>query len=68
MFADFVSSSKYDSNFDITGFETKYPSGKQVKVGCKVGYSGFFKLICVQGNWDSRGSACQGKLLLDILF
>ncbi|XP_068446214.1 complement factor H-like isoform X2 [Clinocottus analis] len=51
----------YDSNFDTTALEESYPDGKQVRVGCKVGYSGFFKLICNKGEWDSRGQQCEPK-------
>ncbi|XP_076582271.1 complement factor H-like [Chaetodon auriga] len=57
----FINSRLYDSNFDTTGLEASYPGGKQVRVGCNVGYSGFFKLICVEGAWQSRGTKCQPR-------
>ncbi|XP_058494551.1 complement factor H like 4 [Solea solea] len=58
---EFVNGPMYDSNFDITGLDAIYPGGKQVSVSCNVGYSGFFKLLCVEGKWQSRGTRCQPK-------
>ncbi|XP_056271276.1 complement factor H-like [Pseudoliparis swirei] len=55
----FLSSEWFDSNFDITGLQTTDPNKKHVRVACKVGYSGFFKLICEQGQWDTRGKRCE---------
>ncbi|XP_070688395.1 complement factor H-like [Pempheris klunzingeri] len=55
----FTKSSLYDSNFDMTGLLRTYVSGKQVRVNCNIGFSGFFKLICVQGTWTSKGTKCQ---------
>ncbi|XP_008293902.1 complement factor H [Stegastes partitus] len=57
----FLNSRAYDSNFDIIGLEASYAGGKQVRVGCNVGYTGFFKLICVEGKWQTRGNKCQPK-------
>ncbi|XP_050933041.1 complement factor H isoform X6 [Lates calcarifer] len=57
----FLQGDLYDSNFDTTGLETSYPGGKQVRVPCNVGHSGFFKLICVEGGWQSRGTKCQPR-------
>ncbi|XP_077964162.1 complement factor H isoform X3 [Gasterosteus aculeatus] len=55
----FVTGPMFDSNYDITNLAATYPAGEQVRVGCNVGYSGFFKLMCVQGNWESKGKACE---------
>uniref|UniRef100_A0A669DPL8 Complement factor H n=1 Tax=Oreochromis niloticus TaxID=8128 RepID=A0A669DPL8_ORENI len=41
--------------------QASYPGGRQVRVGCNVGYSGFFKLICVEGKWQHRGTNCQPR-------
>ncbi|XP_054459524.1 complement factor H-like isoform X2 [Anoplopoma fimbria] len=57
----FFNGDLFDSNFDTTDLEATYLSGKQVRVGCNVGYSGFFKLICVGREWQSRGKPCQPK-------
>uniref|UniRef100_A0A8C3A2I9 Sushi domain-containing protein n=1 Tax=Cyclopterus lumpus TaxID=8103 RepID=A0A8C3A2I9_CYCLU len=57
----FFSGDLFDSNFDTTGLEAIYPNGKQVRVGCNVGYRGFFKLICKEGQWDSRGKPCEPR-------
>lgn len=59
---DFKKYPLYDGNFDISGMQASYPGGRQVKVGCNVGYSGFFKLLCVEGKWQHRGTNCQRKL------
>ncbi|XP_054645337.1 complement factor H-like isoform X2 [Dunckerocampus dactyliophorus] len=58
---DFVNGPLYDSNFDTTSLEVTYPSGQQLRVACAVGYSGFFKLLCVNGKWQSRGTKCQPR-------
>ncbi|XP_071388058.1 complement factor H-like [Centroberyx affinis] len=58
---DFLSSRLYDSNFDITGLAATYAGGTQVRVGCNVGFAGFFKLLCVEGKWQSRGANCQPR-------
>ncbi|XP_051803554.1 complement factor H-like [Acanthochromis polyacanthus] len=58
---EFIDGRHYDSNFDITGLEASYAGGRQVRVGCNIGYTGFFKLICVEGQWQTRGSKCQPK-------
>ncbi|XP_061593258.1 complement factor H-like [Cololabis saira] len=55
----FKESPDYDSNFNTTGLDDVYSAGKQVEVPCIPGYSGFFKLVCVEGNWQARGSKCQ---------
>uniref|UniRef100_A0A3Q1IA57 Sushi domain-containing protein n=1 Tax=Anabas testudineus TaxID=64144 RepID=A0A3Q1IA57_ANATE len=57
----FISGPHYDSNFDTTGMEASYPGGKQLRVGCNVGYSGFFKLLCIEGKWQPRGTKCQPR-------
>ncbi|XP_044056186.1 complement factor H-like isoform X2 [Siniperca chuatsi] len=57
----FINGPLYDLNFDTTDLEASYVGGKQVRVGCTVGYSGFFKLICVEGKWQSRGNKCQPR-------
>nr|AAA92556.1 complement regulatory plasma protein [Paralabrax nebulifer] len=57
----FIDGEHYDSNFDTTGMEASYPGGRQVRVGCNVGYSGFFKLVCVEGKWETRGAKCQPR-------
>ncbi|KAM7387714.1 hypothetical protein PAMP_023935 [Pampus punctatissimus] len=59
LLADFLKSDKYDSNFDTSDLEASYASGKQVRVNCHVGFSGFFKLICVGVTWQTRGKPCQ---------
>ncbi|KAM4629301.1 complement factor H [Polymixia lowei] len=55
---DFLTGSLYDSNFDTTGLAATYPAGRQVRVGCNVGFTGFFKLVCAGGIWQSRGDKC----------
>ncbi|KAM8873744.1 complement factor H-like [Spinachia spinachia] len=57
----FLTGSMFDSNYDTTNLAATYASGDQVRVGCNVGFSGFFKLICIQGNWQSKGQACQPR-------
>ncbi|KAK2835147.1 hypothetical protein Q5P01_015631 [Channa striata] len=57
----FIKGSLYDSNFDTTDMEASYAGGKQVRVSCSIGYTGFFRLICVEGQWQSRGTKCQPK-------
>ena len=51
----------YDPNFDTSTLEAIYADKKQVRVGCNVGYSGFFKLICDDGTWKKRGKQCERK-------
>lgn len=58
----FLDGPLYDSNFDISDLAASYPGGKQVRVSCSVGYSGFFRLICVEGKWQPRGNKCQRKI------
>ncbi|XP_038164324.1 complement factor H-like isoform X2 [Cyprinodon tularosa] len=57
----FLKSSDYDSNFDTSGLESSYAGGRQVRIPCNVGYSGFFKIICTEGNWEPRGTKCKPK-------
>ncbi|XP_074491200.1 complement factor H-like isoform X2 [Sebastes fasciatus] len=57
----FLNGNLFDSNFDTTDLEASYPGGKQVRVSCNVGYSGFFKLLCIEGKWQSRGTPCQPR-------
>ncbi|KAM9848810.1 complement factor H-like [Aulostomus maculatus] len=59
--AQFLESSLFDSNFDITNLDQSYPAGKQVRVPCNIGYSGFFKLTCEEGKWQSRGDLCKAR-------
>ncbi|XP_053287467.1 complement factor H [Pleuronectes platessa] len=56
---DFRNGPLFDSNFDTTGLEARYPAGKQIRVSCSIGYSGFFKLSCVEGEWRTRNTKCQ---------
>ncbi|XP_060933532.1 complement factor H-like isoform X10 [Limanda limanda] len=51
----------FDSNFDTTGLEAEYPAGKTIRVSCSVGFSGFFKLSCVEGKWEKKGTICQPR-------
>ncbi|KAF3835462.1 hypothetical protein F7725_028020 [Dissostichus mawsoni] len=48
----FLNGPLYDPNFDTSGLAATYSGGKQVRVGCNVGFSGFFKLVCIEGKWD----------------
>ncbi|XP_062280740.1 complement factor H-like isoform X3 [Scomber scombrus] len=58
----FINSGLYDSNFDTTNLESSYIGGKQVRVGCNVGFSGFFKLICTDDGWKrSVGGVCKAR-------
>ncbi|XP_031725514.1 complement factor H-like [Anarrhichthys ocellatus] len=57
----FLNDKLFDPNFDTTDLEATYPSGTQVRVGCNVGHSGFFRLLCVKGKWTSRDSPCQPR-------
>ncbi|KAM4740133.1 complement factor H [Anableps anableps] len=57
----FTNSPDFDSNFDISGLDATYTGGRQVRVPCNVGYSGFFKLICTEGKWKPTGSKCEPK-------
>ncbi|XP_067369007.1 complement factor H-like isoform X2 [Channa argus] len=59
--AQFTGSKLFDLNFDTSDLEASYPPGKQVRVSCNVGYTGFFKLICTEGNWQSIGTKCEAK-------
>ncbi|XP_061739791.1 complement factor H-like isoform X1 [Nerophis ophidion] len=58
---DFIKGPMFDSNFDTTGLEATYQSQQQVRVPCAVGHSGFFKLICNNGQWQFRGTKCQPR-------
>uniref|UniRef100_A0A672YU61 Sushi domain-containing protein n=1 Tax=Sphaeramia orbicularis TaxID=375764 RepID=A0A672YU61_9TELE len=57
----FLNGELYDSNFDTSGLQASYPSGKQLRINCNIGHTGFFKLICADGKWASRGSRCQPR-------
>ncbi|XP_053717260.1 complement factor H-like [Synchiropus splendidus] len=61
LLADFLNGTLYDSKFDTSGLQDSYPSERQIRVNCVVGHSGFFKLICDDGTWKSRGSKCQPR-------
>ncbi|XP_060933540.1 membrane cofactor protein-like isoform X2 [Limanda limanda] len=56
---DFLNGPLFDSNFNTTGLEAHYVGGKQLRVSCRTGYSGFFQLLCFEGEWQSRGTICQ---------
>ncbi|CAB1446662.1 unnamed protein product [Pleuronectes platessa] len=56
---DFLNGPLFDSNFNTTGLEARYVGGKQITVSCRTGYSGFFQLLCIEGEWQSRGTKCQ---------
>ncbi|XP_072770810.1 complement factor H-like isoform X2 [Nerophis lumbriciformis] len=58
---DFIKGPMFDSNFDTTSLEATYQNQQQVRVTCAVGHSGFFKLICNNGQWESRGTKCQPR-------
>ncbi|XP_056234485.1 complement factor H-like [Seriola aureovittata] len=58
---DFVNGELYDRNFNTVGLQSSYPPGEEVRVGCVVGYTGFFKLQCMRGRWQSIGKICQRK-------
>ncbi|XP_028259029.1 complement factor H-like isoform X2 [Parambassis ranga] len=55
-----TSSYLHDKNFNISNLASRYSYGTQVRVPCNVGYTGFFKLICTENGWQSRGR-CQLK-------
>ncbi|XP_069543619.1 complement factor H-like [Brachyistius frenatus] len=57
----FLNSNMYDSNFDTTSMQDSYTGGNQVRVGCNVGFSGFFKLTCTDGGWISTGNKCEPR-------
>ncbi|XP_055364603.1 complement factor H-like [Betta splendens] len=57
----FIKSSLYDSNFDVSGLDDQYPAGKLVRVNCNIGYSGYFRIMCVEGNWLPKGTKCEPK-------
>uniref|UniRef100_A0A087XBL6 Sushi domain-containing protein n=1 Tax=Poecilia formosa TaxID=48698 RepID=A0A087XBL6_POEFO len=57
----FLNSRHFDSNFDVSGLDATYSGGKQVRVPCSVGYTGYFKLICTEGNWIPSGRKCEPK-------
>ncbi|XP_069009110.1 complement factor H-like [Embiotoca jacksoni] len=57
----FLNSNMYDSNFDTTSMQDSYTGGNQVRVGCNVGFSGFFKLTCTDRGWLSAGSKCEPR-------
>ncbi|XP_068581195.1 complement factor H-like [Cebidichthys violaceus] len=57
----FLNGRLFDSNFDTTNLETSYPGGTQVRVGCNVGFSGFFRLLCIEGKWQSKDKPCQPR-------
>nr|XP_020457576.1 coagulation factor XIII B chain-like [Monopterus albus] len=57
----FVNGPHYDSNFDTTSMQASYADKKQVRVNCNIGFSGFFKLSCENGNWEPKGTKCQPR-------
>ncbi|KAI9517660.1 hypothetical protein NQZ68_004882 [Dissostichus eleginoides] len=58
----FLNGPLYDPNFDTSGLAATYSGGKQVRVGCNVGFSGFFEMVCIEGKWESRGTICNQVL------
>ena len=64
---DFLSSNLYDSNFDTSNLQNTYAHSKEVRVYCTMGYTGFFKLVCNNGVWSSKGKPCQRKLSRGLL-
>lgn len=64
----FLKGPSYNSYFDTTGLEARYEGGRQVRVPCIVGFTGFFRLICTEGNWKPVGSQCERTLLYRITF
>ncbi|XP_044218658.1 complement factor H-like [Thunnus albacares] len=59
--SEFLSSNYYDSNFDTSNLETSYPYGKNVRVSCHVGHSGFFRMLCSEKGWSYHGSKCKAR-------
>ncbi|XP_043986327.1 complement factor H-like isoform X3 [Gambusia affinis] len=57
----FKKSRHFDLNFDISGLQATYSGGKQVRVPCNPGYTGFFKMICSEGRWLSSSPKCEVK-------
>ncbi|TNM88127.1 hypothetical protein fugu_006348, partial [Takifugu bimaculatus] len=55
----FLSSRLYDSNFDISTLDSTYADRREVRVPCNIGHSGFFKLVCNNGEWTSKGKPCR---------
>uniref|UniRef100_A0A3B5KET7 Sushi domain-containing protein n=1 Tax=Takifugu rubripes TaxID=31033 RepID=A0A3B5KET7_TAKRU len=55
----FLRSRLYDSNFDISTLESTYANRREVRVPCNIGHSGFFKLVCNDGEWTSKGKPCR---------
>ncbi|XP_075901175.1 complement factor H-like [Nelusetta ayraudi] len=51
----------YDDNFEISNLAESYPDQQSVRVGCKVGYSGFFKMTCSRDQWTYKGNKCQPR-------
>ncbi|KAM9385754.1 complement factor H-like [Pholidichthys leucotaenia] len=57
----FISSDLYDEHFDTSGLLASYDGGKQVRVPCHVGYSGFYRIRCIEGRWESVGEKCKAR-------
>ncbi|XP_041861266.1 coagulation factor XIII B chain-like isoform X2 [Melanotaenia boesemani] len=49
--AEFKSSPHFDQNFDTSTLASTYPGGSSVRVPCKIGYTGFFKILCLDTGW-----------------
>ena len=64
--SDFKNSNLFDVNFDIIGVEQTHHVGKQINVPCKLGYTGFFKMICRSiSQWEIVfGGVCERKFIL----
>ncbi|XP_055077528.1 complement factor H-like [Periophthalmus magnuspinnatus] len=54
----FKDSGHFDENFETSNLRENYASGDSVRVPCKVGYRGFFKLTCNNGKWSPQGNLC----------
>lgn len=48
----------FDDNFDLSRLKQRYAKGDTVRVHCKVGFRGFFKLICTEDGWHKHGDNC----------
>uniref|UniRef100_A0AAV2KN70 Sushi domain-containing protein n=1 Tax=Knipowitschia caucasica TaxID=637954 RepID=A0AAV2KN70_KNICA len=55
---DFKAGSFFDSNFEMQGLSDSYSSGLSLRVHCKLGFRGFFKLTCQDGTWKHVGDRC----------
>lgn len=56
---DFKLLNSFDENFDLSNLKQSYAPGDTVRVRCKVGYRGFFKLVCTDERWEPVGEKCR---------